>query len=672
MDVSLVNDEISLEPDVPTELLVDVVNTADVIDAVHIDLAGAPGAVAELDGTPTLFPGERRRLPLRVRLPARMPAGRHELAVRVRPAVGDTCREAGLTVDVGPKPAMVAGIQPSVRKAGRRTRFPLTVANRGNTALLVQPRAVEVPDGVEIRFEPDEFIIEPWNTGTAVIRVSGPRNLVGAVLEHPLDLRVTAWSSTPGHPLLQQELRHDLKITFRQKAVFSTWLLFGIALVLMLALWIVLGYVGVQMFVKSSASPMNLSPAMLGPTRLDGGSDPDVSISVSGRVIAQDGRSLAGVTVLACDAEDPRLLRGRRVRYLPTQLPRCARQPAGRKGEEPAPPGLAWAVEQDVSSSDGSWLIENILPGRYWLYFDSPDTADLITAAYWYTGSCQMVRGMPGRPGELTVQVRRWMRGASQERLPRVRVQVLEDTADDEGASADEGAAADGDTSGGEAASGSAGASGGEGSLGSGGVSGSGGTTGSRDAGPAPGAGPQPGISTTAVETVPGCENAALRNDPPPHDMTPPTDIPALPYRSVQKTSGRGVFSVQPVMLTDGWPDEGRGAGQSSGQAQSEGEGKNEGQGQGQGQDEGGTGGGALDGDGPDVVDEDETTARTAGGGLLSARVRIRVPDAPGRYDLKITFGKETMMLRDVEVLPGSASGVLSVRFSPVATTSGK
>ncbi|MCD5310442.1 hypothetical protein [Kineosporia babensis] len=407
MDVSLLNDEIRLEPDVPTELLVDVVNTADVIDVVQLDLTGAPGATSHLESTPTLFPGERRRLPLRVRLPAQMPAGRHELAVRVRPTATDKSREAALTVDVDPKPAMVVGVHPSVRKAGRRTVFPLTVANRGNTPLLVQPRLVEVPDGVGVSFEPNEFTLQPWQTGRSLIRVRGPRNLVGAALEHPLDLRVTAFSVTPGQPLLQQELNRDLQLTYRQKARYSTWLLFSIGLVVMLTIWCVLAYLGMKRFVEASAVPLKLAPGLAGQGRLDEEVPRDVSITISGTVLSKfDGSPVAGVTVLACDAEDPQLRPRRNALSGRAFRPRCERggQKLDRHSREVDRSGKA--VEQDVSAADGTWWIENISPGKYWLTFDSPHARDLQTPSYWYTYSCTLAQQVPSRPGEYRLAVR--------------------------------------------------------------------------------------------------------------------------------------------------------------------------------------------------------------------------------------------------------------------------
>ncbi len=109
MDVSLVTQRISLHPDISGEVLLDVVNTADVIDALTVELAGIPGAVVHLENVPTLFPGERRRLPLRVQLPAQVPAGRHDLQVRIEATAGQQLRQATVIVDVWPKPELGVG-----------------------------------------------------------------------------------------------------------------------------------------------------------------------------------------------------------------------------------------------------------------------------------------------------------------------------------------------------------------------------------------------------------------------------------------------------------------------------------------------------------------------------------------------------------------------------------
>lgn len=606
MDVSLTNDTVTLEPDVPTELLVDVVNTADVIDIAQVDLTGAPGAVSTLEATPTLFPGERRRLPLKVRLPAQMTAGRHELAVRVRPTVTDTSREAGLTVDVGPKPAMSVGVQPSVRKTGRRTTFPLTIANRGNTPLLVQPRKVEVPDGVDVSFQPNEFTVQPWQTHESVIRVRGPRNLVGAVLEHPLDLHVTAYSSTPGQPLIQEELHRDLQLKYRQKAVFSTWLLFTIGLVLMLALWCVLGYFGVKTFVAGTATPLKLAPALSGHGRLDNEVPKDVSITIYGTVLSRaDKRPQAGVTVLACDAEDPQA-RPRKVRIGGKQRlvrPLCERD---------AKTGVA-AVEQDVSGADGTWWIENIPPGKYWLYFDSPTGPGLQTPAFWYTSSCSMVRQMPYSVGDYRLRV--YSPGGFGG-VVGDRVRVVADKVDEPDLAE---------------------------------------PVVTPDGAPTP--------SATAQATIPVCTNETRVPGPrgssqPTASPTDPADTdpakgeePPAPWKNTIKALEIDRPQVLPRVVAPVAfrpPADGNPEGQPEDVREPAADGT------------GGKGGGAQD------SAEDQTTAGPDGAGA-SATLRLSGLKAPGRYDLTIQFGGRSMLVRDVQVLPGRSEAVTSYRFSPTA-----
>jgi hypothetical protein len=405
MDVALVTMRISLQPDSSGEVLVDVVNTEDVIDALHVDLAGIPGAIVHLDAVPTLFPGERRRLPLRVQLPAQVPAGRHELQVRIEATASQQRRQATLIVDVWPKPALGTGVQPSVRRAVRRAAFPLTVANRGNTVLLVRPREVDVPDQVELTFAPAEFTIQPWAAQVCTAHVRSRSHLVGTDHDHDLDLRVAAWSSTPGQPLLEEEITQDVRITFRQRPVLSPGTLFTIGLVLVLAIWGGLGYAGLRAFVSAKAPSLE-APDDFFPVAVVAAGSVGAAITISGQVVSSvDDGPMAGVTVLACSQD--------RAVWATS---------GGRVGTACTP---STATASTVSDGTGWFRLLGTFPGPYRLRFLPPDSPAVSVRANWFDSSCRLYQRMPSRAGILRLSVAQ-PPGADPDQVVRVDAQVAE------------------------------------------------------------------------------------------------------------------------------------------------------------------------------------------------------------------------------------------------------
>jgi hypothetical protein len=304
MELSVVTGQVTLEPETSGEVLVEVVNTEDVIDALDVGLGGIPGASIWIDSaTPTLFPGERRRLALRVRLPPQVPAGRHRAAVEICGVSTGRRRSVDLDVDVPPRPALAAGAHPAVRRARHRVDFPVTVTNRGNTHLHVRVREFDVPEGVTVEFRPPEFEIAAWSSAVCRVRVANARHLVGGDTEHVVDVRVTARATTPGRPLLEEEISQETRVTFRQRPIISPGVLLAVVLITVTVLWIGAGFFGLKMFVRL-VDPGTAAADAFFPDSKAAARAPDVGITVAGQVVAvADGSPVAGVTVLACSQD---------------------------------------------------------------------------------------------------------------------------------------------------------------------------------------------------------------------------------------------------------------------------------------------------------------------------------------------------------------------------------
>ena len=399
MDVSAVTGQVTLLPESSGEVLVDVVNTVDVIDALDVGLTGIPGASVRIDSTtPTLFPGERRRLTLRVQLPSQVPAGRHRAALEVRGVATGLRRSVNLEVDVPPQPALAAGAHPAIRRALRCVDFPVSVSNRGNTPLHVLIRELDVPDTVTVEFEPPEFDVSAWSSSVCRARVTGPRRLVGGDTDHVVDLVVTARSTTPGRPLLESEISQDARVTFRQRPALSPGALLAFGLVTVAVLWLVGGYIGLKLFVRlvdPGTEPADFFfPAATAPAR------PDAAITVSGRVVsAVDGSPVSSVTVLACSRETAGA----------GPPPAVSAAPAPSAGPPPStkPPtcSTGTAATWTVSDGNGQFWLPGLFPGPYQLKLTGKGLRTRTAPLRWFDTSCALSESVSAPRAALTVTV---------------------------------------------------------------------------------------------------------------------------------------------------------------------------------------------------------------------------------------------------------------------------
>ncbi|HST84180.1 MAG TPA: hypothetical protein VLL08_20765 [Kineosporiaceae bacterium] len=394
MDVSAVTGQVTLLPESSGEVLVDVVNTEGVIDALDVDLGGIPGASVRIDSaTPTLFPGERRRLTLRVELPSQVPAGRHRAELVVLGVATGLRRSVDLDVDVPPQPALAAGAHPAVRRAWHRVDFPVTVANRGNTPLHVLVRDLDVPDTVTVEFEPAEFDVAAWSSGVCRARVTGPRRLTGGDQDHVVDLSVTARSTTPGRPLLESEISQDTRVTFRQRPALSPGVLLAGALVTIAVLWLIGGFFGLRMFVRlvdpGTEPAASFFPSATAPAY------PDAAITVSGRMVsAVDGSPVAAVTVLACSRETEPTTQATQAAPTPPTAP--TRSAACTEKT---------ATASTVSDGSGHFWLPNLFPGPYQLTLTGKGLKARTAPVRWFEASCSLNESISAPHGVLTVAV---------------------------------------------------------------------------------------------------------------------------------------------------------------------------------------------------------------------------------------------------------------------------
>jgi hypothetical protein len=177
---------------------------------------------------------------------------------------------------------------------------------------------------------------------------------------------------------MDQELSQDVRLTFRQRAQIGTGLLLGLVLILALAIWGTLGYLGLRKFVHSGAAPLAAAAGFFPGSAQPGRSD--ATITISGQVASEvDGSLVAGVTVLAC-SQDPALLRA--------------------KGCRPTT-----ATAETLSDSNGRFWLPGLFPGPYQLQFRPAEAGPATLSTSWYDYSCSLTQRVPSRPGTLRLLV---------------------------------------------------------------------------------------------------------------------------------------------------------------------------------------------------------------------------------------------------------------------------
>src|SRR4051794_27476905 len=103
MRVDLPRSIISIHTGTPTDIEVEVLNTADTIDGVSVRLVGLdPGWVLTEPPQLALFPDTTGLVNLTVTLPPEFPAGTHELGVEVVSSVSGEVEYATIEIVVAP------------------------------------------------------------------------------------------------------------------------------------------------------------------------------------------------------------------------------------------------------------------------------------------------------------------------------------------------------------------------------------------------------------------------------------------------------------------------------------------------------------------------------------------------------------------------------------------
>jgi len=181
---------VEVAPGRSATVVLQVLNTADVIDAVGVNVSGIP--VESVSVTPQrlqLSPNAAGKTTIGVVVPSSFTSGRHRLLVEVvsqHMASPPQCLDIDL--DVAARPGLRLRARPNVVPA----RFAVELVNGGNVALDATLSAHDSDRAMRARFTPQRRRVEPGGVAPAVMAVRGRRMITGAEVDRSLTVEVQA------------------------------------------------------------------------------------------------------------------------------------------------------------------------------------------------------------------------------------------------------------------------------------------------------------------------------------------------------------------------------------------------------------------------------------------------------------------------------------------------
>jgi hypothetical protein len=228
-------------PGSAASVVVEVVNTGEVIDGVTARVIGLPEQfVSSQPKLLPLFPDATGQLTLSLAVPQSHPAGRHALTVEV---VSHGARLPSqfvdVDLDVAARPALQLGARPRVIRARRSARFVLELTNGGNVPLEVTMRAVDVDRASTSQFMPETVRIEAGAVAPVLLTVRGPRTLTGSEMDRAVTVEATALRADrqPEDVASEAALSQSITVRLRQRPLISRGLLTALILASIVALW---------------------------------------------------------------------------------------------------------------------------------------------------------------------------------------------------------------------------------------------------------------------------------------------------------------------------------------------------------------------------------------------------------------------------------------------------
>lgn len=347
------------EPGSSVDLVVDVVNTGDLIDGITAQLIGLPDARTTVEPKVLpLFPGAQGQIRITVDVPATQPAGSHPVTVEVvSHGAGEVTQHVDVDLSVSARPSVRLGRTPQTIRSRRTGRFVLDVENTGNTALDVVLDAARDDTRTTARFSPKKMRVEPGTTAPAILVLKGPRMFTGAEIDRTATINLTARRTNVISAMQETEEEPELaastKVVLRQRPLVSRGLLTALVLLGIVGLWAAVFLLGLTQVL--SGDPLTkTAPASFFPASTDTGTDAQpAAASEPVGAMPKDGQLPAGV--------------GGSITGTVTAV--SNKLPVGRILVSAFREGSSKPSSSAATQADGTYSLEGLFPTSYRLRF---------------------------------------------------------------------------------------------------------------------------------------------------------------------------------------------------------------------------------------------------------------------------------------------------------------
>jgi len=394
---------LAVEPGKSTAVVLDVVNTEDVIDGVSANVIGIPReCVTAQPALLPLFPDTSGTVTLALSVPTTHPAGRHPLTIEV--VSHGTLRAPhylDVDLDVTARPGLRLEAQPKMVRARRSARYVLELVNYGNVPLDVTLSASDPDRNVQATFTPQRRRVEPGAVAAVILALRGPRMFTGAEIDRTVTVEVDAQpitaptpplapapppdSSQPGSttpdttavlvPVSEDEgeepaalegpkpVVRELPLVFRQRPLIGRGLLTACILVTIVAAWAAIFLIGLSKVFANDPMTKEAPASFYASTKKpsDSGNQalaaaatslqaPAGSLAKSGQLPAGLGGTINGTVIAADDG-----------------------QPVGRilvRAYRVGPKGMI-AMSSTASQADGTYSLAGLFPTSYYVQFSA-------------------------------------------------------------------------------------------------------------------------------------------------------------------------------------------------------------------------------------------------------------------------------------------------------------
>lgn len=365
---------LEVEPGASADVVVEVVNTAQVIDGMTTRVIGLPAeTVTASPQLLPLFPDTAGQVTLSLAVPATQPAGRHPLTVEVS-SQGARLAPAYVDVDmhVSAHPALGLAVHPKVIRARRSARFVLELENQGNVPLQVSLRALDPDRAITAEFGPESLRLEPGATAPVVLRVRGPRMLTGAEIDRSVTVeasatRADAPQDDDGEPEIQAS--QSTTVRLRQRPLISRGLLTILILAAIVALWALVFLLGIAKVFGGDPMTKQVPASFFAATAGQQGETP----GGSGNGGAASGSGAANAAPAGALPKSGQVPAGIGGEITGTVTATSNHQPVGRilvQALRQTPDGLE-VVSSAATQADGTYTLAGLFPTSYYLKFSA-------------------------------------------------------------------------------------------------------------------------------------------------------------------------------------------------------------------------------------------------------------------------------------------------------------